>query len=68
MDPRYKIQFVDWGYKKLYKPNSRQFQEVRGSLFALFQEYASRAPSNSICNGSTSQPIDDSRDVFKVRS
>ncbi|XP_057786140.1 zinc finger BED domain-containing protein DAYSLEEPER-like [Salvia miltiorrhiza] len=38
-DPRYKFQFVEFFYKKLYGPNSRQCSLVREKLFALFEEY-----------------------------
>ncbi|KAL1567116.1 zinc finger BED domain-containing protein RICESLEEPER 2-like [Salvia divinorum] len=38
-DPRYKLQFVDFFYKKLYGPNSRQFLLVKEKLFALFEDY-----------------------------
>ncbi|XP_047978749.1 zinc finger BED domain-containing protein RICESLEEPER 2-like [Salvia hispanica] len=38
-DPRYKLQFVDFFYKKLYGPDSRQFSLVKEKLFALFEDY-----------------------------
>ncbi|XP_042018987.1 zinc finger BED domain-containing protein RICESLEEPER 2-like [Salvia splendens] len=38
-DPRYKLQFVDFFYKKLYGPNSRQFSSVKEKLFSLFEDY-----------------------------
>ncbi|XP_050229246.1 zinc finger BED domain-containing protein RICESLEEPER 2-like [Mercurialis annua] len=66
LDPRYTIQFVDWGYKKLYGLHSSQFRNVKDSLFSLFEEYSSRAPSRLNGNGSNGQElIDDSRYVFK---
>ena len=40
LDPRYKIQFVDFYYKKLYGINgSLEFTIVRDKLFSLFNEY-----------------------------
>lgn len=38
-DPRYKLQFVDFFYRKLYGSNSRQFLQVKEKLFSLFGEY-----------------------------
>ncbi|KAK6232295.1 hypothetical protein SCA6_002368 [Theobroma cacao] len=48
-DPRYKIQFVEWSYTKLYGSNSAEFKNVKDHLFALYDEYAvkvSNTPSS----------------------
>jgi hypothetical protein len=39
LDPRYKLQFVEWGYDKLYGKESRELKDVSGTLFALFGSY-----------------------------
>lgn len=38
LDPRYKIQFVEWSYNKLYGHDSR-VKKVRDALFSLHSEY-----------------------------
>ncbi|EOY09496.1 Ac-like transposase THELMA13 [Theobroma cacao] len=48
-DPRYKIQFMEWSYTKLYGSNSAEFKKVKDHLFALYDEYAvkvSNTPSS----------------------
>ncbi|XVE57906.1 hypothetical protein DITRI_Ditri04bG0127900 [Diplodiscus trichospermus] len=40
LDPRYKLQFVNWSYKKLYGNDSTNFKLVKDSLNALYNEYA----------------------------
>ncbi|WOL05164.1 hypothetical protein Cni_G13890 [Canna indica] len=40
-DPRYKLQFVGWSYKKLYGSHSHEFETVRIFFFSLHEEYAS---------------------------
>ncbi|XP_019189244.1 PREDICTED: zinc finger BED domain-containing protein RICESLEEPER 2-like [Ipomoea nil] len=42
LDPRYKIHFVDWSYKKLYGHDSMEFKKVKESLFSLYREYANK--------------------------
>ncbi|CAN6712716.1 unnamed protein product [Malus baccata var. baccata] len=39
LDPRYKLQFVEWGYDKLYGKESRELKDVSDTLFALFGYY-----------------------------
>ncbi|CAN6542109.1 unnamed protein product [Malus baccata var. baccata] len=39
LDPRYKLEFVEWGYDKLYGKDSRELKDVSGTLFALFARY-----------------------------
>ena len=38
LDPRYKIQFVEFCYNKLYGLRSRQFENVKDKLKSLFNE------------------------------
>ena len=48
LDPRYKINFVEWSYKKIYGSHSMEFEQVQSKLFSVFNEYASNAsPSTS---------------------
>ena len=38
--PRYKLQFVEWAYKKVYGENSNELKKKnRENLFSLFKEY-----------------------------
>ncbi|OWM74551.1 zinc finger BED domain-containing protein RICESLEEPER 2-like [Punica granatum] len=39
LDPRYKLEFVDWSYRKLYGSQSSEFQTVRDKLFSFYEEY-----------------------------
>ncbi|WOL05521.1 hypothetical protein Cni_G14250 [Canna indica] len=52
LDPRYKLQFVDWSYKKLYGSHSREFETIQNKLFSLYEEYA----SSRECGSSMSSP------------
>ncbi|KAK6260045.1 hypothetical protein SCA6_014519 [Theobroma cacao] len=48
-DPRYKIQFVNWSYTKLYGSNSAEFKKVEDHLFTIYDEYTvkvSNTPSS----------------------
>ncbi|XVF81302.1 hypothetical protein PTKIN_Ptkin15bG0144500 [Pterospermum kingtungense] len=47
LDPRYKLQFVDWAYKKLYGDNSKEFEKVKNTLYYLYDEYASKPSCSS---------------------
>ena len=52
VDPRYKLQFVDWCYKKIYGVgNSVQFLHVKDKLFSIFDEY-NQNPSHAHCHPS----------------
>ncbi|XP_070660473.1 zinc finger BED domain-containing protein DAYSLEEPER-like [Malus domestica] len=42
LDPRYKLQFVEWGYDKLYGKESRELKDVGDTLFALFGSYTDK--------------------------
>ena len=35
LDSHYKLQFVDWSYKKFYENDSYEFQRVKDNLFSL---------------------------------
>ena len=59
LDPRYKIDFVDWSYSKIYGSNSSQFQEVVGKLFSTFNEYvAKNAPTTPPVEKTSSKSTD----------
>ena len=48
LDPRYKLQFVDFCYRKIYGvSDSLEYLKVREKLFSLFGEYVSNAPATS---------------------
>lgn len=59
LDPRHKIQFVDFCYSKLYDPGSVEAIRVREKLNSMFSLYMSNAPlkSNIECS-SNSSPYD----------
>ncbi|XP_031371469.1 zinc finger BED domain-containing protein RICESLEEPER 2-like isoform X1 [Punica granatum] len=46
LDPRYKLEFVDWSYRKLYGSQSSEFQTVRDKLFSLYEEYTTHQKVN----------------------
>ena len=60
-DPRYKLTFVDFCYKKLYGEDSSQFKEVESALFALYDEYmqASKKATTSESTSSHDQGSND---------
>lgn len=45
-DPRYKLQFVEFSYNKLYGHGSRQFLQVKEKLDVLFKEYSKTCTNN----------------------
>jgi hypothetical protein len=48
LDPRFKVHFIDFSYKKLYgESSSREFLLVRAKLFSLFMEYNGMSPITS---------------------
>ena len=57
-DPRYKIQFVEFSYKKLYGDESFEFSRVREKLFSLFDEYMHNSSKASSSQTSASQDVD----------
>ncbi|KAK1589032.1 hypothetical protein Q3G72_029823 [Acer saccharum] len=61
LDPRYKMTFVEFAYKKVYGSESVELDNVRNKLFSLFNEYmmhstrsTRRVTSNSLPSGSGS--------------
>ena len=40
LDPRYKLQFVDWAYKNIYGVDSYEFKHVKDTLQSLFESYS----------------------------
>ncbi|KAK1572590.1 hypothetical protein Q3G72_034951 [Acer saccharum] len=61
LDPRYKMTFVEFAYKKVYGSESMELDNVRNKLFSLFNEYmmhstrsTRRVTSNSLPSGSGS--------------
>ncbi|KAK0584029.1 hypothetical protein LWI29_006698 [Acer saccharum] len=59
LDPRYKMTFVEFAYKKVYGFESVEIENVQNKLFSLFNEYmmhsTRRVTSNSLPNGSSSR-------------
>ncbi|KAK2646611.1 hypothetical protein Ddye_021806 [Dipteronia dyeriana] len=47
LDPRYKMEFVMFVYERLYGAESKQFEEVKRKLFALFNEYVTSSTGRS---------------------
>ncbi|XP_052209308.1 zinc finger BED domain-containing protein RICESLEEPER 2-like [Diospyros lotus] len=39
LDPRYKLQFVNWAYEKMYGVDSPQFDNVSSKLHEIYDEY-----------------------------
>uniref|UniRef100_A0A5B6ZFM2 Putative zinc finger BED domain-containing protein RICESLEEPER 2-like n=1 Tax=Davidia involucrata TaxID=16924 RepID=A0A5B6ZFM2_DAVIN len=76
LDTRYKIQFVDFSYKKLYGSGSFEFSQVRDNLFSLFIEYVSTSLKSSTTPSFLGKPSSsgldegsfsmETRDVLKV--
>ncbi|KAL4587598.1 hypothetical protein LXL04_000470 [Taraxacum kok-saghyz] len=60
-DPRYKIQTVEWGYKKIYGENSSQFEEVKSTLASLFDIYHANSLTRKN-DGSTSKDVNDPKE------
>ena len=73
LDPRYKLQFMDWSYKKFYGNDSYEFQRVKDNLFSFYDEYidAAKTFKTSNCSSSsvvsdTNNQIDDERSTSMV--
>ncbi|CAL8163808.1 unnamed protein product [Prunus armeniaca] len=54
LDPRYKIQFVEFCYKRLYGYNSEEMTKVRDLLFSLFDLYFRIYSSSEYVSGTSS--------------
>ncbi|CAK9135032.1 unnamed protein product, partial [Ilex paraguariensis] len=52
-DPRYKLDFVEWCYKKLYVEGSLKYFHVQDKRFSLFDEYTSKFVVTSSSQSST---------------
>ncbi|KAL4567497.1 hypothetical protein LXL04_023082 [Taraxacum kok-saghyz] len=61
-DPRYKLQNVEWGYKKIYGENSSQFEEVKITLSSLFDIYHSSSQTRNN-EASTLNNVNDPKEV-----
>uniref|UniRef100_A0A2N9ETT1 BED-type domain-containing protein n=1 Tax=Fagus sylvatica TaxID=28930 RepID=A0A2N9ETT1_FAGSY len=60
LDPRFKLQFVDFCYKKLYGVGgSYEYLKVREKLFALFGEYVSNVPTPSSTTNNRGKAVQD---------
>ena len=59
LDPRYKLQFVDWSYKKLYRNDSYEFERVKDNLFSLYDEYTDAAKTSKTSSCSSSSIVSD---------
>lgn len=61
LDPRYKIQFVDFCYKKLYGTNgSLEFTIIRDKLLFLINECVQNSATKSNCTSSFDKGINSS--------
>ena len=43
LDPRYKLEFIDYSYKKLYGDLSLEYEHVKGMLHSIFGEYEAKS-------------------------
>uniref|UniRef100_A0A2N9FYQ7 HAT C-terminal dimerisation domain-containing protein n=1 Tax=Fagus sylvatica TaxID=28930 RepID=A0A2N9FYQ7_FAGSY len=60
LDPRFKLQFIDFCYKKLYGVGgSYEYLKVREKLFALFGEYVSNVPTPSSTTNNRGKAVQD---------
>ena len=66
LDPHYKMQYVEFTYKKLYGSHSYQSTLVREKLFSLFSEYMLDSPLT--CSTSTTLQSDCAKDVCKKKN
>ena len=76
-DPRYKFQFLEFCYSKLYGPRSDELARVKNTIFSLFDEYSVISKTvdsaSHSCDGNEFNAIgyvdvedQQSMDVFKV--
>ena len=60
LDPRFKLQFVNFCYKKLYGVGgSYEYLKVREKLFVLFGEYVSNVPTPSSTTNNRGKAVQD---------
>ena len=76
-DPRYKLHFIEWSYKKVYGEINDKFGIVDKLLDATFQEYVnvhddssttSNFASSSNASKSVEKTSDDTRRFYEVKS
>ncbi|PWA59711.1 AC transposase [Artemisia annua] len=76
-DPRYKLHFIEWSYKKVYGENNNKFRKVDKLLDSTFQEYVnvhdgSSTTSNFASSSNASKFVektsDDTRRFYEVKS
>ncbi|XP_071925329.1 zinc finger BED domain-containing protein RICESLEEPER 2-like [Coffea arabica] len=77
-DPRYKFQFIEFSYNKLYGPGSNELVKIRNALFDVYNEYVktfnipgassscSRGSNEVYSHGSKDQEDNQSFDVLEV--
>ncbi|XP_050111800.1 zinc finger BED domain-containing protein DAYSLEEPER-like [Malus sylvestris] len=56
LDPRYKLEFVEWGYNKLYGKDSRELKDVSGTLFSLYGCYIDKFSHLLVSNSVNQTP------------
>ena len=77
LDPRYKMSFIEFAYKKAYGEDSQELKNVQNKLFSLFDEYRLAKPSSSSStltqenhvgksSGRKENALNQSLDIFKV--
>ena len=65
LDPRYKLPFIDWCFRKLYGyASSLQYWKVHEQLFALFGEYVSNIPTPSTSSGIVGQATQETKEQY----
>ena len=74
-DPRYKLQFIEWSYKKAYGERSTQYDIVDRLLSTTFDEYVmlnvgdgSPSTSNPASSSRASKVVDDTSRPYGVKS
>ncbi|KAI5354850.1 hypothetical protein L3X38_007745 [Prunus dulcis] len=76
LDPRYKFQFVEFCYKRLYGTNSQEMAKVRDMLYSLFDLYmqihsksesvdGTSSTSNGVCSHVDDMVSKECMDVMK---
>lgn len=71
LDPRYKMQYVEFTYKKLYGSNFREHSDrVREKLHDLFSEYVTRLPykTSTISTSDSCKSVNKKNDTMLSKS
>ena len=69
LDPRFKIQFVEWAYSRLYGNDSYEFKRVKDTMQSLFELYAQNLSHLEDSSNSTNEvrALNDQNDsIFQV--